>query len=72
MLMSLENAWQVLLAVRESVRKTRHSVAVSLGALRLGLVLEAAGLPCDPELDAVGGLLHDIAHGQSDHARAGA
>jgi hypothetical protein len=70
--MSLENAWQALLAVKESERKTRHSVAVSLGALRLALALEAGGPPCDPELAAVGGLLHDIAHGRSDHALAGA
>jgi hypothetical protein len=71
-LVSLENSWQVLLAARESTRKTRHSIAVSLGALRLSLALEAGGLSCDHELGAVGGLLHDIAHGQPYHARAGA
>lgn len=69
---SLEDAWRIVLAARHPVRKTRHSIAVALAALRLGAAMRKSGQNADVFLGAFAGLLHDIAHGRHEHAVAGA
>ncbi len=50
----------------------RHGMAVSAVAHRLALRLNEAGLRLDIALVRAAGLLHDLAKGAPDHARAGA
>lgn len=49
-----------------------HCRAVSRVAETLGVALQAAGQPVDPELARNAALLHDVAKGGPDHAAAGA
>lgn len=64
-----EEAWEWLRHAGLSAEKVRHCLRVALGALRLLLALERAGLPVDAQLGVCGGLLHDIARAHKDHAR---
>lgn len=67
-----EEAWEWLRLSGLSAEKISHSIRVALGALRLGLALQDTGLAVSPRLGVCGGLLHDVARKQKDHARAGA
>jgi putative nucleotidyltransferase with HDIG domain len=49
-----------------------HSRAVTCVALEIALTLVRTGLELDLDLVAAGAMLHDLAKGQPDHARAGA
>lgn len=69
---SPEEAWEWLRSSTLSEEKIRHCIAVALGALRLGLTLEKAGLAVAPVLHVCAGLLHDIARMHKAHARVGA
>ncbi|MDR2051649.1 MAG: NTP transferase domain-containing protein [Deltaproteobacteria bacterium] len=68
---SLEEAWVMLNLAGLSPEKKRHCLAVSAGALRLILARAASGCPADPELALLGGLLHDLARREKNHALAG-
>lgn len=59
-----------VLHVNEGV--IRHGEAVARVATRLGEELNRAGCCLDLQLLGAAGLLHDIAKGEPDHARAGA
>lgn len=50
----------------------RHSRKVSEVAEQLAVALVESGVPVDPKLAQAGGLLHDLAKGESEHARVGA
>ncbi|MDR2302856.1 MAG: NTP transferase domain-containing protein [Deltaproteobacteria bacterium] len=53
-----------LLALAGVERKFDHSLAVAAGALRLARAIKSSAL----ELTFMGGLLHDLAHGDKGHA----
>lgn len=50
----------------------RHGIAVAELTAELGAALNAAGANLDLELLEAGGLLHDLARREADHARVGA
>ena len=50
----------------------RHSRKVAEIAMQIADALAATGLAIDPELVCAGGLLHDVAKGQPNHAKTGA
>lgn len=53
-------------------RVINHAKAVAQLAEKISLALNAAGCNLDLELVKAAGLLHDLARGEPDHARAGA
>lgn len=61
----------LLLRSRQTPQVIRHSLAVAAVARQLARHLNQAGLTLDIGLITAGGLLHDIAKGQQDHARQG-
>lgn len=64
-----EEAWEWLRHAGLGSEKIRHSLKVAQGALRLSMALQDAGHTADPVLAVCGGLLHDIARNQKNHAR---
>ena len=68
---SPEEAWQLLLQHDPGEGKITHSLLVGLAAFRLALALRKTGLPTNPDLALLGGLLHDIAHGHKQHDQRG-
>ncbi len=65
-------AWALLAAHGAPEHLARHSAAVAEIACRLADALVAAGVPIDRVRVRAAGLLHDVAKGTPDHARAGA
>lgn len=64
-----EEAWEWLKSACLGPDKTRHSLMVGLGALRLGLALERSGREADLNLNLCAGILHDIGRASKDHTR---
>ncbi len=60
-----------LLHARQTPRVIRHCLAVAAVGRQLAKRLNQSGLNLDLALITVGGLLHDIAKGQPQHARRG-
>ena len=60
-----------LLKSRQTPRVIRHSLVVAAVGRRLAKALNKSGLQLDLALVTAGGLLHDIAKGQEQHARQG-
>ena len=64
---------EALLALRHVAETVvRHSRKVGEVAEQLALSLVGSGLAIDPKLARAGGLLHDLAKGEPEHARVGA
>jgi len=68
---SPEEAWQLLLQHDPGESKVAHCLLVGLVAFRLAVGLRKIGLPANPDLALLGGLLHDVAHRQKQHDQRG-
>jgi CTP:molybdopterin cytidylyltransferase MocA/HD superfamily phosphohydrolase YqeK len=69
---SLTECEAILAEYQAEERVARHSRKVAQVASRITVALAESGVPAEPLLASAGGLLHDLAKGQPDHATAGA